>query len=264
MKPFATIEGIIADARHAAPDCHTRKPVATRECLPTDACHAVGDGYARKPVATREGKITDAHHAVTDCHTRKPAAIIEGRLAEARHTVRDCHARKPAATIEGIIADARYGFCVIFGRNNNFRVRTSAYTRHGIAGSVAVPRIFKAFACTFGSATGAYAALIIMSQGFSVFCVTFFAHRLFGTGCSSAMAVFRFGMFVVERTNPCMRIFTFIFYPFSEVVSIWIYCNRQIVKRCFRFVFVILKYFVTNRAFVMRFRARCRASRLYL
>ena len=241
MKFIATIEGIIADARHAAPDCHTRKPGAIRECLPTDACHAVGDGYARKPSATREGKITDAHHAVTDCHTRKPAAIIEGRLA-----------------------DARYGFCVIFGRNNNFRVRTSAYTRHGIAGSVAVPRIFKAFACTFGSATGAYAALIIMSQCFSVFCVTFFACRLLYAGCGSANAIFRFGMFVVERTNPCMRICTFIFYPFSEVVSSWIYCNRQIVKRCFRFMFVILKYFVTNRAFVMRFRARCRASRLYL
>ena len=87
------------------------------------------------------------------------------------------------------------------------------------------------------------------------------AHRLFGACCGSALAVFRFGMFAVIRTDSCMRICAFIFYPFSEVVRIWIYCNRQFVKRCFRFVFVVLKNFVANRTFVMRVHAYSRASR---
>ena len=102
---------------------------------------------------------------------------------------------------------------------------------------------------------------IIVFCKLAVFCVTFFAHRLFDAGCGSAMATFRFGMFAIVRTDSCMRVCAFIFYPFSEVVRSWIYCNRQFVKRCFRFVFVVLKNFVANRTFVMRFHALLRASR---
>ena len=219
---------------------------------------------ACKPAAICEGKNADARHAVADRYARKPCATTEGIPTDACHAVTYCHARKPGATNEGSITDARHGFCVIFGRNNKFRVRTSADSRHGIAGPIAVQRITKSFTWATNPANYANAVLIIVFCKLAVFFVTFFAHRLFGTCCGSAMAVFRFCMFVVERANPCMRICAFIFCPFSEVVSIWIYCNRQIGKRCFRFEFIILKYFVTNRTFVMRFYAYSRASRLYL
>ena len=217
----------------------------------TDARHAVGDCYARKPGATREDIIADARHAVTDYHARKPGALIEGIIAYARHTVRDCHALKPDATRESPPVDARHGFCVIFGRNNKFFIGASADSRHGIAVSITVQKIIKAFTWATNSTNYANAVFIIVFYKFAVFCVTFFASGLFGAGCRAAMAIFSFGMFAVERANPCMRICAFIFYPFSEVVCIWIYCNRQIVKRCFRFVFVVGKQFIARRTFVM-------------
>ena len=202
MKISAIIEGTIIDARHA-----------------------VGDCYARKPGATREDIIADARHAVTDYHARKPGALIEGIIAYARHAVRDCHALKPDATRESSPVDARHGFCVIFGRNNKFFIGASADSRHGITGSTAVQIIFKTFTWATNPTNYANAVLIIVFYKFAVFCVTFFASGLFGTCCGSALAIFRFCMFVVERANPCMRICTFIFYPFSEIVSIFI--NRN-------------------------------------
>ena len=62
-KTGTTLEGTIADARHAVGDCHACKSGAALEGKPTYCRQAVGDYYARKPGATREGRTGNARHA---------------------------------------------------------------------------------------------------------------------------------------------------------------------------------------------------------
>ena len=131
-KSGATIEGPIAYARHAAPDCHASKSGAIIEGILADAHHTVTDCHTRKSGATTEGTIADARHAVGDCHARKPGAITEDmrrndfyivpyiycckirttfeyRRIRCNTCVSGCvpiDCRKPGATIEGAISDA--------------------------------------------------------------------------------------------------------------------------------------------------------------
>ena len=229
----------------------------------------------------------------------KVVATIEGIRADARHAVRNSYTGQRTAILKGVAFYSRHRFCIkIDVRNFKICSVKSSNSNNGIAFAILVQ--FKSKSSLKISAGVAYSGFIkimpcgyfnigciittrtcvvclppdfrtcrcfclmmyySMPKRFTIFITTSFTNRLFGAGCRAAMATFRFGMFAVERANPCMRICAFIFYPFSEVVRSWIYCNRQFVKRCFRFVFVVLKNFVANRTFVMRFHALFRASR---
>ena len=282
-KPVATIEGIVRNYFYIISYiycCKIRTTFEYRRIIRTSTC-----ACGCVPI---------------DC--RKTAATLEGIRADARHAVRNSYTGQRTAILKGVAFYSRHRFCIkIDVRNFKICSVKSSNSNNGIAFAILVQ--FKSKSSLKISAGVAYSGFIkIMPCGyfnigciittrtcvvclppdfrtcrcfclmmyysmlkrFTIFITTSFASSLFDACCGSAMAVFRFGMFAVVRTDSCMSVCAFIFFPFSEVVSIWIYCNRQIGKRCFRFEFIILKHFVTNRAFVMRFRARCRASRLYL
>ena len=103
----ATIEGIIADARHAGRDgdgCQAR----VRKGIIADGRHAVADGDRSQIAATIEGMIADGRHFIGDDNGCQATAIIEGITADARHIVGDGDRSQLAAIIEGRIADTRH------------------------------------------------------------------------------------------------------------------------------------------------------------
>ena len=59
-KATASIEGIVADARHAARDCYACKSSAKSEGTIADARHAVRNGDAGQVAATVEREVADA------------------------------------------------------------------------------------------------------------------------------------------------------------------------------------------------------------
>lgn len=52
--------------------------------------------------------------------------LLNARISDARHAVGDCYACKRSTTVERSVSDTDYWQSLIFGRNDNIRVRAGS------------------------------------------------------------------------------------------------------------------------------------------